>query len=138
MENRRGLSLTEAAAGVLIALPAIAGVMLYITGAVHPGETAGRAMITVLSTIFISLFIFLVTMPLRGRNRIEAEAAFPVPAFLLSSALVAAVMTAGTVLTGSGGVTLAEASVLLAAGITAAAAGYAVTSAAGRKAAARG
>lgn len=138
MNSRRGLSLIEVAANLMIMLPAIAGVVLYISGAVQPGETASRALITVLSTVFIGLFIFLTTMPLRGRNRDEAEAAFPVPAFLLAGGLVSAAMTAGTILTGPGGVTLAEASVLLAAGITAAAAGYAVTSAAGRKAAARG
>lgn len=137
MSNNRGPSLIELGANLMVMLPPVVGITLHINGGMLPGETLGLAWMSGLASVFTALFVLLITAPLRGRNREDAEAAFSAPAFLLATGLVAAVMTAGAVVAKSGGVTIAEASVILAAGITAAGVGYAIFAVAGRRYTAR-
>ena len=126
-KSNGGLSLIEAATGVMIAAPAAANIIMFVTGTLAPADLAGSTVMAVIATIFIGLFTFIVTKPLRGLNREKALRSFSTAWHLLSTGLVAAVMTIGSILAGSGGLTIAEAASVLAAGVTAAAIGYAVT-----------
>ena len=130
-----GLSLVEAATGVMIAAPAAANIIMYVTGAVPPADLAGPTIMAVIATIFIGLSTFIITRPLRGANREKAVRSFSTARHLLSTGLVAVVMTTGSIVAGSGGLTITEIATVLAAGVTAAALGYAVTTVRPRNAA---